>query len=247
MNGTNKKFSDEHLNAFIDGELDTAEKTEILTAVRHDHDLSQRVCQLQKLHNLVQLSYESTEVPERHKTKTDHRHSSRFNWIAAASLLLAIGSLTGWVSHQQFAAKPTTLSEIAQITQYKPAANEESEAWKVMLHVSTNDPNRLNIILNETEALLKEYADSSHQLELEILTNNKGMTLVTDNGEPYSKRLRSLQKQYQNLVLMACGETLKRISATHKQLPLLPNTNVVTSALNQVVKRKKEGWTYIRI
>ena len=100
---------------------------------------------------------------------------------------------------------------------------------------------------NEAEALLKQYANSTQQLELEILTNNKGMTLVTDNGEPYSKRLQKLQKQYQNLVLMACGETLKRMRATHKQLPLLPKTSVVSSALNQVVKRKKQGWTYIKI
>ncbi len=242
----NKKYSDEYLNAFIDDELDTSEKTEILSEVRHDSELSQRVCQLQKLHNLVQLSYESIEVPERHKNKNSAVAKSRFKWLAAASLFLAIGSLTGWVSHQQFGTTKTSLAEIAHVTQLKPA-DEKSELWKVMLHVSTDDPNRLNIILNETEALLKSYAESSRKLELEILTNNKGMTLVTDNGEPYSKRLRKLQSKYQNLVLMACGETLKRISATHKQLPLLPKTSVVSSALNQIVKRKKEGWTYIRI
>lgn len=247
MNDSNKKYSDEHLNAFIDGELHTAEKTEILTAVRHDPELSQRVCQLQKLHNLVQLSYESIEVPERHQAKNTRGQKSGFKWIAAASFFMAIGSLTGWVSHQQLGNNATSLSEIAQITQYKSASNEESELWKVMLHVSTDDPNRLNIIINEAEALLKEYADSSRKLELEILTNNKGMTLVTNNGESYSRRLQALQNKYQNLVLMACGETLKRISTTHKQLPLLPKTTVVSSALNQVVKRKKEGWTYIRI
>lgn len=248
MTGTQKNYSDEHLNAFIDGELDTAEKTEILTAVRHDPDLSQRVCQLQKLHNLVQLSYESTEVPERHKNSKDIK-PGRFSWVAAASVLLAIGSLTGWLTHQQFGteAHATPLSEIAEITQFKPATSNQEEPWKVMLHVSTDDPNRLNVILNEAEALLKQYANSAQQLELEILTNNKGMTLVTDNGEPYSKRLKNLQRQYQNLVLMACGETLKRMKATHKQLPLLPKTTVVPSALNQVVKRKKQGWTYIRI
>lgn len=65
-----KQYSDEHLNAFIDDQLDAKEKAEILDAVRHDTELSQRVCKLQKLHNLIQLSYQSVEVPERHNEKT---------------------------------------------------------------------------------------------------------------------------------------------------------------------------------
>lgn len=238
------QYSDEHLNAFIDGQLDTAEKSEILDAIRHDVELSQRVCKLQKLKNLIQLSYKSVEVPEHHKENKNSAHSLNFRWVAAASFLLAIGTIAGWVSNQTL--NKSALAEIAEVTQYKTDTTN-SENWKVMLHVSTDDPNRLNIVLDEAEALLKQYANSTRKLELEILTNNKGMTLVTNNGESYSKRLQALQTKYQNLVLMACGETLKRISVTHKKLPLLPKTNVVSSALNQIVKRKKEGWTYIRI
>ncbi|MCK5722866.1 MAG: hypothetical protein KAI84_10040, partial [Gammaproteobacteria bacterium] len=93
MNIHNKKpYSDEHLNAYIDDELDAAEKAEILNAIRHDAELSQRVCKLQKLHNLVQLSYQSVEVPERHKITGDLTRSTKFKWFAAASFFLAIGT-----------------------------------------------------------------------------------------------------------------------------------------------------------
>lgn len=239
----NKKHSDEHLNAFIDNQLDTKEKAEILDAVRHDADLSQRVCKLQKIQNLIQLSYESIETPKHYQNKK-HK-TNNLKWIAAASFLLAIGSITGWVSNQSL--NKNNFSNFAQISQYKPASSSISESWKVMLHVSTDDPIRLNVILDETEALLSEYTNSSNKLELEILTNNKGMTLITDNGESYSERLRTLQNKYQNLALVACGETLKRMSTTHKNLPLLPKTKIVSSALNEIVKRKKQNWTYIKI
>ena len=71
-----KQYSDEHLNAFIDNQLDTAEKAELLDALRHDDELSQRVCKLQKLHNLVQLSYQSVEVPEHHKRTREHTQAT---------------------------------------------------------------------------------------------------------------------------------------------------------------------------
>lgn len=240
-----KQYSDEHLNAFIDDQLDTAEKAEILDAVRHDAELSQRVCKLQKIHNLIQLSYESVEVPERHKAKNNLSQPAKFKWFAAASFFLAIGSVAGWISHQTMSSD--SLINIAQVS-HTPAAINNAENWKLMLHVSTAKPHRLNIVLNEAEALLEEYANSSRKLELEILANSEGITLVTNNGKDYNKRLQTLQQKYKNLAVTVCGQTLNRIQRTQgKTLKLLPDTNVVSSAVNQMVKRQQSGWSYIRI
>lgn len=240
-----KQYSDEHLNAFIDNQLDTAEKAEILDAIRHDAELSQRVCRLQKLHNLVQLSYESIEVPGHHKKLNHLTKPTRFKWFAAASFFLAIGSTVGWLSHQTI--NSNKLINIAQIS-HTPAAINNAEHWKLMLHVSTAKPQRLNIVLDEAEALLEEYAKTSRNLDLEILANSDGIALVTNNGKSYNKRLQGLQQKYGNLAVMVCGQTLKRIQHEQgKKFNLLPNTSVVTSAINQIVKRQQGGWSYIRI
>lgn len=241
------QYSDEHLNAFIDDQLDAAEKSEILDAVRHDTELSQRICKLQKLQNLIQLSYESIEVPERHKEKSKLTRPVKLKWFAAASFFLAVGSIAGWISHQTM--NPNSLIEIAQVTHNTPAPTNNAEPWKLMLHVSTAKPHRLNIVLDEAEKLLQEYAkSSSRKLELEILTNSDGLTLVTNNGKNYNKRLQQLQQKYANLAVMVCGQTLKRIQRTKgKKLNLLPNVNIVPSAINQMVKRQQGGWSYIRI
>ncbi len=240
----NRQYSDEHLNAFIDNQLDNAEKAELMDALRHDAELSQRVCKLQKLHNLVQLSYQSIEVPERHRSKNKTLQPGRIKWVAAASLLLAVGTLTGWFTNEAIGTK--SLYEIAEIKQSNSTTNMDK--WRLMLHVSTANPKRLNIVLDEAEALLKEYATESKTLELEILTNSDGVALVTNSHKRYNHRLQDLQKKYQNLVVMACGKTLQRLQRVNgKPVDLLPQTGVVTSAINQIVKRQKEGWTYIRI
>lgn len=240
-----KQYSDEHLNAFIDDQLDATEQAEILDAVRHDTELSQRVCELQKLHNLVQLSYQSVEVPERHRGKNNSNQSVKVKWFAAASFFLAIGSIVGWISHQSL--NSNSLTDIAQISQ-NPRAADQTDEWKLMLHVSTANPNRLNIVLNEAEALLEEYAKSSRKLNIEILTNREGLALVTNNNKAYNKHLQSLQQKYDNLAVLVCGETLKRIQRTKgKKLNLLPNTKIVPSAINQIVNRQQSGWSYIRI
>jgi len=238
-------YSDEHLNAFIDDQLDATEKADVLDAIRHDAELSQRVCKLQKLHNLVQLSYQSVEVPERHKATDESTQATRFNWFAAASLFLAIGAIVGWVSHKTM--NPNSITQIAQIT-HDAISSHNAKNWKLMLHVSTSNPNRLNIVLNEAEKLLEEYASTSRNLQLEILTHKEGLALVTNNGKDYSKRLQKLQQKYANLAVMVCGQTLKRVQREKgKKIELLPNTNIVSSAISQVVKRQRGGWSYIRI
>jgi len=240
----NKQYSDEHLNAFIDNQLDNKEKAELLDAVRHCHELSQRVCTLQKIHNLIQLSYQSIEVPVRHQAVDNKYRPGQFKWIAAASILLTVGTLMGWFSNQALNSK--SLYDLAEIRQTDNTPNQKK--WRLMLHVSTANPNRLNLVLDEAESLLKEYAAASKKLELEILTNSEGLALVTNGGKKYNQRLQALQQKYQGLVVMACGQTIKRFQRLHgKSIDLLPQINVVPSAINQIVKRQKQGWSYIRI
>ena len=240
-----KQYSDEHLNAFIDDQLDTAEKTEILDEVRHNAELSQRICKLQKLHNLVQLSYQSIDVPEQHQNTDNKKSVTKVKWFAAASFLLALGMVMGWVSHQSMNA--SSISDIAKITQ-NPSLTNNADNWKLMLHVSTANPNKLNIVLDEAETMLKQYAGSSRNLQLEILANSEGLALVSDSGKNYNKKLQMLQQKYNNLAVVVCGETLKRVQRKQaNKIKLLPDTDVVSSAINQIVKRQQGGWSYIRI
>lgn len=240
-----KQYSDEHLNAFIDDQVSTNEKAEILDAIRHDNELSQRVCELQKIQNMVQLSYQSIDVPEHHAGKVNNFQTKKINWFAAASFILFFGGIIGWFTHQ--AINSERLIDIADLTLH-PVTHNDSEQWKLMLHVSTAEPHRLDIVLSEAESLLKEYSNSSRKLKLEILANSEGLALVTNKGESYNQKLQVLQQKYKNLAVLVCGETLHRVQKKQgKKLELLPDTRIVPSAINQIVKRQQNGWSYIRI
>ena len=72
--------------------------------------------------------------------------------------------------------------------------------------------------------------------------------LVENGNKAYTKRLQSLTKQYDNLGLLVCQRALNKIKAQKGlQLELVPEARVVESAMNEVIKRQKEGWAYIRI
>ena len=119
----NEDFSDEILNAFIDEQLDHDERAQILSALRHDDALSQRVCDLQKVRSLVQLAFNENDiVPEHQQASTKNNGNSLHKGIAA-SILIIVGVLSGWFTHQ-YMSTDKNLVEYAKTIRNNPALAE---------------------------------------------------------------------------------------------------------------------------
>lgn len=244
MNSHNQ-YSDEFLNAYIDGELSNKEKADILEELRHNRELSERVCKIQKAHNMVQLAYENIRIPEHY---SNHKHANlknRFGLGIAASILLLVGLTTGWLAHIQVTPS-NPLLEIAESVQSGNSALQKTS--RVMLHVTTDDPFKLATMLDETEALLSLSSAQAKNLRVEIMTNGKGLNLLRVDTSKFSDRIRALQERYDNLTFMACKKAIARVEERMGiQVKLLPGAGTVPSALNEVIRRTQQGWTYIKI
>ena len=233
-------FSDEIINAYIDGQLDKAERCQILAALPHDKELSMRLCKLQKVKDMLQLAYPADAV-----TQTSKKYSSSWTQIAAG-FFLAVGVLSGWLANSYIASAPS-LSELAQTVQI-PYTVTKQDKWRLMLHVNSSDPVKFTTLLDETEQLLSSSAESGKKVSVEILTNGPGLTLLQSGKGQYALRLKALTRKYDNLTLLACEKAIRKIqSEKNSKFNLIPEAKTVRSALHQVIKRKEAGWSYIRI
>ena len=237
-------FSDEYLNAYLDNQLAADERAQLLDELRQDSELSARVCKLQKVKEMVQLAYHNFDAEQAIQPAQSYKPV----WPAiAASFLLAIGLLTGWFAHNQFDQQPRLL-ELAKAAQTHNTMASGPEEWRLVLHVDSSDPERFNVMLDETEQLLKASAQQQQKVRVEILTNGGGLMLVEESDAPYTQRIQALAKQYDNLGLIACQRALDNLKKDKGvELDLVPEASVVESAMNQVIKRQQEGWAYIRI
>jgi intracellular sulfur oxidation DsrE/DsrF family protein len=90
-----KHFSDEFLNAFVDNQIAAEEKSRAYVEIGQDEALNRQVCELRKLHDLVQLAYrEPPAPPARAASDTNSRHA-RLRFGVAASVLLTLGIFLG--------------------------------------------------------------------------------------------------------------------------------------------------------
>jgi len=239
-------YSDEFLNAYIDSELATDERSQLLDDMRQDSELATRLCKLQKVKDMVQLAYYSAE-----DTKPEQNGKQRLQCYAlrtiAASLSLGIGLVIGNYTAMNDAHAPT-LMEMAQTTHFNAQSTPKEKEWKLMVHVNSDDPARFRTVLDETEYLLKTSAHSTRKVQIEILVNGQGVRMLEDKDTPYAKKILAMESSYKNIQFLACQIALNR----HKDkdgfdLDLLPGVEVVPSALKQVMTRQREGWTYLQI
>lgn len=239
MNGSDKpreglQLSTELLNAFVDDQLDSEEKSRIFVEVNNDEKLSREVCELRKVRDLVQLAYR--DIPGAPKPRT--APSRRVPLGVAAGLALAMGATLGWFLHHTTPANTPAAGATVATT---------SEPLKVLMHVADDNTIHLAQALDDIEASLEHFHRTGTNARLEVIINGNGLVLVREDATVFADRIEKLQKKYDNLAFMACQNTIDRLKRdTGITAKLLPGVVVIDSGVAQLMRRQNQGWAYIQ-
>ncbi len=239
-------FTDEKLNLFIDEELDTAEKDAIHQAILDDTELRARVCQLKAVRELVGYAYENTPEPAPENKPTKNYTVYTMKGIAA-SLLIAIGAVTGWMVNDN--ARSTQIASASDVFQYfKYKAPADRYERKIIIHVTTGDVAAINAALNEAEQLLASYQESGTPMKLDIITNKEGINMLRVGVSPYVDRIEHIIEANENVSFYACQRSiLKAGKKEGKNIVMLPHTVTTKTAQELISDRLDEGWVYIKV
>jgi uncharacterized protein len=90
-----KHYSDEFLNAFVDNQIAAEEKSRTYIEIGQNEALNRQVCELRKLHDLVQLAYREPPAPPERTSSGSATRRARLRFGVAASVLLTLGVLLG--------------------------------------------------------------------------------------------------------------------------------------------------------
>jgi len=234
-------YSDEMLNAYIDDELEQNDHINISAAMASDYNLRARVEELRVVRNLVKISYELDLNPS---TLPTNKKFGKAMLGLAASLILMIGVLAGWVANQ-FSSTPSLL-DLAQTIEKRTSIKTGKN--NIMLHLSSNNRHQWKVVLDEIVQTLDSANERNSDIKVHLVTNGKAINVARLDNNPFAKRIRGMMKKYPNFTIQVCRQTLERLYySKNKKLKLLPGTEIVRSALGEVIKRRQEGWLYLKI
>lgn len=253
---SSNQFSEESLNAFIDGELVAQEKSDIFEALNNDNGLHQQACELRQLSELVRHAYERPPEIEKHR-KPDTRRVTPWGRAAAATLLVGLGATLGWFGHQQPQQQVATSMSAMYWDEHNAFQNTELSQFtsgqhsrKVIVHLNTSSIARFEKALDTAEQLMETYTDSDMGTEIEVVANASAIKMLRTSYSPYADRVRELQDRYLNLTFLACKDAMdhvRELEGLKTDVSLLPDVEVTPSALEHILNRLSEGWVYLNV
>lgn len=232
---TTHDISDEILNAYIDNELDPAERATLLERIAADAGLRARACELWQTKQMVQGAY---PLPRRKASPARRRFAStRWPHALAASLLLALGAGSGWLGHDRIDADGLAMHQIDAL---------RNDGGRVVLHLFSDEPARMEAALRMAEQLAAARDRAGQSFQVEFVANGPGLHLLRTGGSPYASRIAALRQAHGNLRLVACQRAMDRMRERGIDVNLLSEVEVAPSAEGRLAARLTQGWRYIQ-
>ena len=219
-------FSDEHLNAFVDGQLDGADTNSVFEALNRDPGLSLKVNELRKLKELARYAYNTPAKTRR----TARLAKSRLIASAFAAGLLSVSIAAGWYWHTSTVSGGDHTVRIGA---------KATNARGIVVQVSENDPVKWDIALTNVKNIRKEFPVES--MDIEIVAYGPGLE-VFKKESPLDQRLSDAAKS--GVRLLACGNTMDATHTTRGQLNA--SVGVVKAGVVEIMQKQEQGYSYIR-
>ncbi len=232
MNPENNK-TQEMLNALADGQLPAHEREKILSMIDKDPKLSDDVCEIYRIKDLVKTAYPLDSFSAKPKTL----FVSKFGFtIKVASYFFAflLTLSSGYFLADYKQNQPDNDNQIATV-----------QKNKVIVFLSSSEPAKLTQALYQAETLAQEHQKTNG--EVYVVTSAEGLELLNKTTTPYEQKILELSNQYPSLKFIACNNSMYIRKKQGKPVDLIASAEVVPSAVDFVASHLLKGWQYVSI
>jgi uncharacterized protein len=140
--------------------------------------------------------------------------------------------------------KRPTLALAAKPENKPPAEKKEHH---LILQVNTNDPAAMNLALNNAMNVTEYYKELGEDVKIELVAYGPGLNMLRDDTSPVKARIETMALSTPEISYKACGNTRENMhKAENKDIPIIPQAQVVKSGVVHIMQRQEQGWTYVK-
>ena len=123
----------------------------------------------------------------------------------------------------------------------------EGEAHFVAIHVDQNDPQVMNMALNNAQNVANYYESQGDEVTIELVAYGPGLQMFVAETSPVADRISSMSMALDNLSFSACGNTHSGMQArSGTDVPLLEEVSITPSGVVRLIELQEIGYAYVR-
>jgi uncharacterized protein len=117
----------------------------------------------------------------------------------------------------------------------------------VAVHVDENDPQVMNMALNNVQNLSSYYESQGDDVVVEVVAYGPGLNMYVPGKSPVEDRISAMSLEMDNLTFVACANTHRAMSAkAGKDITLVAEAKMVPSGVVRLIELQENGFAYIR-
>ncbi|MBY6202221.1 DsrE family protein [Maritalea mobilis] len=123
----------------------------------------------------------------------------------------------------------------------------DGETHYVAIHVDENDPQVMNMALNNVLNVTRYYEEHGDSVMVELVAYGPGLTMLLDERSPVQQRIEQMSLEMENVSFSACGNTHANWSRRDGfSLPLVAGAEITPSGVVRLIELQEEGYAYVR-
>jgi intracellular sulfur oxidation DsrE/DsrF family protein len=120
---------------------------------------------------------------------------------------------------------------------------------RVAIQVDQNDPQVMNLALNNATNVIEYYRARSEDVDVDIVTYGPGLHMLRADTSPVQDRIKRLKDMAfpGKIQFSACNNTKQGMEkAEGKAISILPDATIVPSGVVRLMELQEQGWSYVR-
>jgi hypothetical protein len=125
----------------------------------------------------------------------------------------------------------------------------DTKPHRVAIQVNQNDPQVMNLALNNATNVLEYYRGKNEEVEVDIVTYGPGLHMLRADTSPVQDRIKRLKEMAfpGKVQFSACNNTRQGMEkAEGHAISVVPDATIVPSGVVRLMELQEQGWSYVR-
>ena len=125
----------------------------------------------------------------------------------------------------------------------------EGKLHRIAIQVDQNDPQVMNLALNNANAVIGYYRDKNEDVDIDIVAYGPGLHMLRTDTSPVQDRIKHLKEMLPpgKIRFSACDNTKQGMEKTEGHaIFILPEATIVPSGVVHLMELQEQGWSYVR-
>jgi intracellular sulfur oxidation DsrE/DsrF family protein len=125
----------------------------------------------------------------------------------------------------------------------------DGKSHRVSIQVDQNDPQVMNLALNNATNVIEYYRARNEDVEVDIVTYGPGLHMLRADTSPVQDRIKRLKELAfpGKIQFSACNNTKQGMEkAEGHAISILSDATIVPSGVVRLMELQEQGWSYVR-